>query len=316
MIETGQTEASRQSSDYNRAYIWTISFVAALGGLLFGYDWVVIGGAKPFYEKFFHLTDPARQGWAKSCALVGCLVGALLSGGLSDKTRPQTACCWLSAFLFAVSSVGTGWRGEFPDFCFLADCRRRGHRPGLEPVADVHRRSRPRPAARQAGGHQPTDHRHRHFAGASRQLADCATKCRRRPRRRRSSAILERPDGLAVDVRRHRRAVAAVLYRHVAGAGKPALAGQKRQAGQSRGKFWRKSAAKNTPRRPWRKSTPALANEIQRVNFRDLLEPEHDAKFCCWASFWPCFSNGAASTSFSTTRRTSFPPPDTTSRTL
>ena len=36
-------------------YIWTISSVAALGGLLFGWDWVVIGGAKPFFEPFFNL---------------------------------------------------------------------------------------------------------------------------------------------------------------------------------------------------------------------------------------------------------------------
>jgi MFS transporter, SP family, xylose:H+ symportor len=46
-----------------------ISTVAALGGLLFGYDFVVIGGAKPFYEQYFHITDPTTQGWAMSCAL-------------------------------------------------------------------------------------------------------------------------------------------------------------------------------------------------------------------------------------------------------
>ena len=62
---------------YNKGYIWSISLVAALGGLLFGYDWVVIGGAKPFYEKFFHLTHPEQQGWAMSCALIGCLLGGL-----------------------------------------------------------------------------------------------------------------------------------------------------------------------------------------------------------------------------------------------
>ena len=56
-------------------YLWAISIVAALGGLLFGYDWVVIGGAKPFYEKFFELRDASEQGWAMSCALVGCLLG-------------------------------------------------------------------------------------------------------------------------------------------------------------------------------------------------------------------------------------------------
>ncbi|MEN6386555.1 MAG: MFS transporter, partial [Phycisphaerales bacterium] len=65
---------------YNIKYISAITVVAALGGLLFGYDWVVIGGAKPFYEKFFNLTSSVQVGWAMSCALVGCLIGSVLSG--------------------------------------------------------------------------------------------------------------------------------------------------------------------------------------------------------------------------------------------
>src|SRR5512145_3548309 len=69
----------------NAAYIWLISLVAALGGLLFGWDWVVIGGAKPFFERFFELKDPTLVGWANSCALIGCLFGALMAGALSDK---------------------------------------------------------------------------------------------------------------------------------------------------------------------------------------------------------------------------------------
>jgi len=117
MIVTGRTEPSSLASDYNKSYIWTISFVAALGGLLFGYDWVVIGGAEPFYEKFFNLTDPNQQGWAMSCALVGCLVGALLSGGLSDKAGRKRLLV-LSASLFAVSSIGTGCAAHFGIFVF------------------------------------------------------------------------------------------------------------------------------------------------------------------------------------------------------
>src|SRR5260370_21083557 len=68
-------------------YLWAICMVAALGGLLFGYDWVVIGGAKPFYEKFFALRNASEQGWAMSCALVGCLLGAVISGVLGDPYR-------------------------------------------------------------------------------------------------------------------------------------------------------------------------------------------------------------------------------------
>ena len=54
--------------DYS--YLFLISLVSAMGGLLFGYDWVVIGGAKPFYEPFFGLADnPVMQGWAESSAI-------------------------------------------------------------------------------------------------------------------------------------------------------------------------------------------------------------------------------------------------------
>ncbi|NOY60137.1 MAG: sugar porter family MFS transporter [Calditrichaeota bacterium] len=66
---------------YNMRYIWSISLVAAMGGLLFGYDWVVIGGAKPFYEEYFHLASAFQIGWAMSSALVGCLLGSVVFFG-------------------------------------------------------------------------------------------------------------------------------------------------------------------------------------------------------------------------------------------
>ncbi len=96
-------------------YIWMIAFVAAMGGLLFGYDWVVIGGAKPFYESYFHLDSAATVGWANSCALLGCFVGSLLAGRLSDGLGRKKALL-ISALLFALSSVLTGWSFTFAAF--------------------------------------------------------------------------------------------------------------------------------------------------------------------------------------------------------
>ena len=92
--------------------LWSAAASAALGGLLFGYDWVVIGGAKPFYERYFHLDAPALQGWAMSCALIGCLAGALSSGGLSNRLGRKRLLT-LAALAFAVSSVGTGAAAGF-----------------------------------------------------------------------------------------------------------------------------------------------------------------------------------------------------------
>jgi MFS transporter, SP family, xylose:H+ symportor len=96
-------------------YLWTIAFIAALGGLLFGYDWVVIGGAKPFYEVYFHLTSEASIGWANSCALLGCFAGSLLAGPSSDRFGRQKLLV-LSALLFALSSILTGWAHSFDAF--------------------------------------------------------------------------------------------------------------------------------------------------------------------------------------------------------
>lgn len=89
-------------------YLLLICLVSAMGGLLFGYDWVVIGGAKIFYEPFFHLeSSAALRGWAMSSALIGCLVGAVLSGSWSDRYGRKKMLV-IASFLFVVSAVGTG----------------------------------------------------------------------------------------------------------------------------------------------------------------------------------------------------------------
>ena len=109
---------SISSSKYHMKYIWSICIVAAFGGILFGYDWVVIGGAKPFYEKFFNLTTSFQIGWAVSSALVGCLIGSVLSGGFSDKFGRKRLLIF-AGFLFTVSAVGTAASNFFSAFvCF------------------------------------------------------------------------------------------------------------------------------------------------------------------------------------------------------
>jgi len=100
---------------YNARYVWLLATVAALGGLLFGYDWVVIGGAKPFYEKFFQLGSGQQVGWANSCALLGCLLGSLVAGAGADRFGRKKLLI-VSAVLFAVSSVLTGWAPTFTAF--------------------------------------------------------------------------------------------------------------------------------------------------------------------------------------------------------
>lgn len=104
--------AVRTDYPYNQKILWLICLVAAMGGFLFGYDWVVIGGAKPFYEPYFNLTTPNEKGWGTSSALIGCIVGALLCYAYSDKYGRKRLLI-LSGFLFTISAVGTALANEF-----------------------------------------------------------------------------------------------------------------------------------------------------------------------------------------------------------
>ena len=97
------------------AYLWLVAAAAALGGLLFGYDWVVIGGAKPFYEQYFKLNSPSLQAWAMSCALIGCLIGAVTSGSLGARFG-RKCLLTLAAVIFALSALGTGLAWHFGIF--------------------------------------------------------------------------------------------------------------------------------------------------------------------------------------------------------
>ena len=94
-------------SEFGSLKLWLAAATSALGGFLFGYDWVVIGGAKPFYEAYFGITQPQAQAWVMSCALVGCLLGAVGSGPLSEWLGRRRTLL-ISALAFAASALGTG----------------------------------------------------------------------------------------------------------------------------------------------------------------------------------------------------------------
>jgi len=103
-------------NNQSKGFLYFICAVSAMGGLLFGYDWVVIGGAKPFYELYFGISEsPLLQGVAMSTALVGCLIGAMVAGSAADRFGRKPL-LMLSAVLFTVSAVATGLFNDFTLF--------------------------------------------------------------------------------------------------------------------------------------------------------------------------------------------------------
>src|SRR5690554_569693 len=97
-----------EKNNVNSRYLILISLIAGMGGYLFGYDWVVIGGAKAFYEIYFSIANiPWLQGWVMSSAILGCLIGVIISGGLSDRYGRKNMMI-AAALIFTISAIGTG----------------------------------------------------------------------------------------------------------------------------------------------------------------------------------------------------------------
>src|SRR5438128_123012 len=111
LILTPALEKETTKAEINRGYVFLVCSITALGGLLFGFDLVTISGAIPFLSQHFHLND-YDKGWAVGCINLGCIIGSLLGGRLSD-TLGRKRLLIFCAILFAVTGVGTGWAADF-----------------------------------------------------------------------------------------------------------------------------------------------------------------------------------------------------------
>jgi len=87
-----------------RAYLYFISLVATLGGLMFGFDVGIISGAIPFIQPYFGW-DELQLGWGVSSILLGCIVGAFGTGTLTEKYGRKRLLISVALF-FAVSCAG------------------------------------------------------------------------------------------------------------------------------------------------------------------------------------------------------------------
>jgi SP family arabinose:H+ symporter-like MFS transporter len=89
---------------HSRGPLVVAASVSTLGGLLFGYDNVVISGAIGYLSRLYQL-DAAGTGWAAGCALIGCIAGCAMAGTVADRLGKKKGLA-LCAVCFALSSVG------------------------------------------------------------------------------------------------------------------------------------------------------------------------------------------------------------------
>lgn len=92
-------------------YIFFISMIAAFGGLLFGFDIAIFSGTIPFIQPYYNLSE-AQLGWTGSSLYVGCIIGTLITGYVTDRfgRKPPLIA---AAAIFMVSSVMMGWASTY-----------------------------------------------------------------------------------------------------------------------------------------------------------------------------------------------------------
>jgi len=113
MLSSGN--ASGPQSQHENLLVRGLTLIAALGGLLFGYDTAVISGAVGAIDHNFidplGLSETAAgslSGWTISCALLGCVIGAAIAGPISDRLGRRGGLL-IAAVLFVISAIGSAF---------------------------------------------------------------------------------------------------------------------------------------------------------------------------------------------------------------
>ncbi|HRO45012.1 sugar porter family MFS transporter [Agriterribacter sp.] len=110
------THQAGKKYSYNTRYILGISFISALGGYLFGFDFAVIAGALPFLQKHFSL-DAYWEGFATGSLALGAIIGCMVAGSVSDKYGRKPGLL-IAAAIFALSSLAMAF--SFSRDAFIA----------------------------------------------------------------------------------------------------------------------------------------------------------------------------------------------------
>ncbi len=110
---------AHSTTEGNKLYLYSITLVAVIGGLLFGYDTAVISGAEKGLEGFFLTAtdfhyDKVMHGITSSSALIGCVIGGAISGYFASLLGRRNS-LRLAAVLFFLSALGS----YYPEFLFL-----------------------------------------------------------------------------------------------------------------------------------------------------------------------------------------------------
>ena len=109
-----------ETFSFNNRYILGASFISALGGYLFGFDFAVISGALPFLRIIFQLT-PWWEGFLTGSLALGCIAGCLLAGALADRFGRKPG-LMTAAFIFTISALGMAFSPTLTVFITLRFC--------------------------------------------------------------------------------------------------------------------------------------------------------------------------------------------------